>query len=125
MPVTLPASFPSFDCHILTWRGKGAMSGENGISRSSANLGRSVEHWRRLALLRSGDVEPNPGLSQARFRGGGEFLCVDISAEIAAKFRRAFNVFDISLVVARSVCVHMDPSTLSRLPRDTWRGVWV
>ena len=99
------------------------MSGENGISRSNANLGRSVEHWRRLALLRSGDVEPNPGLSQARFRGGREFLCVDISAEIAAKFRRAFNVFDIFLVVARSVCcLHMDSSTLSRPPRDTWRG---
>ena len=52
-------------CHILTLRGKGAMSGENGISRSSANLRRSVEHWRRLALLRSGDVEPNPGPPQA------------------------------------------------------------
>ena len=102
------------------------MSGENGISISSANLERSVEHGRRLALLRSGDVEPSPGLSEARFREGGEFLCVDISAEIAAKFRRAFNVFDIFLVVARSVCcLHMDPSTLSRLPRDTWRGVWV
>ena len=81
--------------HILTLRDNGAMSGENGISSWSANLGRSVEHWRRLALLRSGDVEPNPGLPQAQSRGEGEFLCVDISAEIAAKFRRAFDVFDI------------------------------
>ena len=33
----------------------------------------------------------------------GEFLCVDISAGIAAKFRRAFDIFDIFLIVARAV----------------------
>ena len=77
--------------------------------------------WRRLALPRSGDVEPNPGPPRARSRGGGEFLCVDISAEIVAMFRRAFDIFDIFLVVARAVCcVHMDSCSLSRLPRDTF-----
>ena len=54
------------ESHILSLRDKSAMSGENGISSSSANLGRSVEHWRRLDLLRSGDVEPNPGLPSGR-----------------------------------------------------------
>ena len=79
------------------------MSFEDGISSSSANLGRSVEHWRRLALLRSSDVEPNPGPPQVRSRGGGgECLCVDISAEIAAKFRRAFGVFDFVLFCGSS-----------------------
>ena len=76
----------------------------------------------RIALLRSGDVEPDPGPPQARSRGGGgEFLCVDISAEIAANSRRVFDIFNIFLVVARAVCcVHMDFSWLSRLSRDTW-----
>ena len=31
------------------------------------NVGRSVEHWRRVALLRSGDVELNLVLPRARF----------------------------------------------------------
>ena len=56
-------------CHILTLRDKGALCGENGISSSSANLGRSVEHWRRL---RSGDVEPDPGSPQGQSRSGRE-----------------------------------------------------
>ena len=38
-----------------------AVNGENDISSSSVKTGRSAERWRRLALLRSGDVEPNPG----------------------------------------------------------------
>ena len=29
-------------------------------SELTTDLGRSVEHWRRLALLRSGEVEPYP-----------------------------------------------------------------
>ena len=40
--------------------------GENDISSSSVDPRRSVERWRRLALLRSGDVEPNPGPPRAR-----------------------------------------------------------
>ena len=78
------------------------MSGENGTSSSSANLGRSVEHWHH----RSGDVEPNPG---PRFWRGGELLSADITAVTAAKYRRAFNKFDIFLVVTRAVCyLHVD-----------------
>ena len=108
-------------CHILTLQD----NGENGISSSSANLGRSVEHWRRLALLRSGDVEPNPGPPQVRSRGGREFLCVVFSAEIAAKFSRALDICDFFLFVARSVCcLLMDVSSLSRLPRVTWNRVF-
>ena len=33
----------------------------NNLESQIANFGPSAEHWRRLALLRSGDVEPNPG----------------------------------------------------------------
>ena len=42
------------------------VNGEHDTSSSSVNSGRSAEHWRRLALLRSGDVEPNPGPPRAR-----------------------------------------------------------
>ena len=108
------------ESHILSLPDESAMSGENGISSSSANLGRSVEHWRRLALLRSGDVEPNPGPPRARFWEGGVLLSADITAETAAKYRRAFDNFDIFLVVTRAVChLHVDSSSLSILPRDT------
>ena len=37
-------------------------------------LGRSVEHWRRLALLRSGEVEPYPCPPRAQQWGRKEFL---------------------------------------------------
>ena len=57
----------NLESQILTLRDKGAMSGEKGNSSSSANLGRSAKHWRRLALLRSGDVEPK---GTAVLRGG-------------------------------------------------------
>ena len=58
------------DSQILSLRDKSAMSGENNvISSSGANLRRSVEHWRRLALLRSGYVEPNRVHPLTRFLG--------------------------------------------------------
>ena len=47
-----------------------AVNGENDIPSSSVNPGRSAERWCRLALLRSGDVETNPGPHRARSRGG-------------------------------------------------------
>ena len=51
--------------HILAKRDRVAVNGEYDISSSSANPGRSAERWRRLALLRSGDVEPDPGPPRA------------------------------------------------------------
>ena len=90
------------------------------MSTSSASPGRSAERSRRLALLRSGDVEPSPGPPRARSRGG-KLLTADITAGTATKYRRALDNFDIFLVVTRAVCfLHMDSSSLSMLPRDTW-----
>ena len=108
--------------HILTKRDKVAVTGEYGISSSSANPGRSAERWRRLALLRSGDVEPNPGPPRARSRGG-QLLTADITAGSVAKFRRALDAFDFYPVVTRAVCyLQMDFSLLSKLSRGTWNG---
>ena len=87
-------------CHILTLRDKGAMSGENGISSSSANVGRSVEHWRRLALLRSHHVEPNPGPPQARSRGGGELL---------STFSTFFFLWLVQFACPRRCCSRFNP----------------
>ena len=108
--------------HILTKRDKVSVKDEYGISSSSANPGRSAERWRRLALLRSGDVEPNPGPPRARSRGG-ELFTADITAGTVAKFRRAFDAFDFHPVVTRAVCyLHMDFSSLLKLSRGTWNG---
>ena len=50
-------------------------------------------------------------------------LSADITAETEAKYRRGIDNFDIFLVVSRAVCnLHMDSSSLSMLPRDTWSG---
>ena len=111
--------------HILTKRDKVAVNGEYGISSSSANPRRSAERWRGLDLLRSGDVEPDPGPPRARSRGG-ELLAGDITAGTVAKFRRAFDAFDFDPVVTRAVCfLHMDFSSLSKLSRGTRIGFWI
>ena len=75
------------ESHILTFRDKGAMNGKHSTSSSNANLGRSAEHWRRLALLRSGDVDPYPGPPQARSWKRRKFLSADITVG-TAKDRR-------------------------------------
>ena len=77
---------------------QGAVNGENDISSSSAKTGRSAERWRRLALLRSGDVGPNPGPPRARSRGG-ELLTAEITAGNATKDRRALDDFEMFLAV--------------------------
>ena len=106
----------------LAKRDRVAVNGEYDITSSSANPGRSAERWRRLALLRSGDIEPNPGPFHARSRGG-ELLTGDITAGTVAKFRRSFDAFDFNPVVTRAVChLHMDFSSLSKLSRGTWNG---
>ena len=70
---------------------------------------RPLVTWNLIHILLGLDLEE-----------GGEYLCVDISAEIAAKFRRAWDMFDIFFAVARTVCrLHMDSSSLLTLPRDT------
>ena len=93
------------------------------MSTSSANPGRSAERWRRLALHRSGDVEPDLRTPRARSRGG-EPLTADITAGSATKYRRAlddFGVFLQSETLARVVLsLRMDSSSLLRLPQDTW-----
>ena len=101
--------------HISTLRDDDAVSGESGMSCSID------VPWTTGVASASGDVEPNPCPPRARSGGGGgEYLCVDISAEIAANFRRAWDMFDIFFLVARTVCrLHMDSSSLSTLPRDT------
>ena len=87
---------PRFMCYqgIVTF----AVNGESDISSSSAKTGRSAERWRRLALFRSGDVEPNPGPPRARSRGG-ELLTADITAGPATRYRRALDDFDMFLAV--------------------------
>ena len=106
--------------HILAKRDRVAVNGEYDNSSSNAHPG--AERWRRLALLRSGDVEPNPAPLRARSRGG-ELLTADITAGTMAKFRRAFAAFDFYPVVTRAVChLHMDFSSLSKLSRGIWNG---
>ena len=106
--------------HILAKRDRVAVNGEYDNSSSNAHPG--AERWRRLALLRSGDVEPNPAPLRARSRGG-ELLTADITAGTVAKFRRAFAAFDFYPVVTRAVChLHMDFSSLSKLSRGIWNG---
>ena len=108
--------------HISAKRDRVAVNGEHDTSSSNANPGRPAERWRRLALLRSGDAEPNPGPPRARSRGG-ELLTADITAGTVAKFRRAFDAFDSYPVITRAVCyLHMDFSSLSKLSRGTWNG---
>ena len=79
-----------WESHILKVRDKAALSGGYGMSTSSANPGRSAERWRRLALLRSGGVEPNPGPPRARSRGE-ELLTADITSGSATKYHRALD----------------------------------
>ena len=58
--------------------------------------GRSLENWRRFALLRSGEVEPLPW---AQYWGRKEFLGADITAGTVTKYRRAFVDFNFFPVV--------------------------
>ena len=55
--------------------------------------------------------------------GPGLEETADITFGTVAKCRRAFNAFDFHSVVTRAVCyLHMDFSSLSKLPQGTWNG---
>ena len=57
---------------------------------------RSVEHWRRLALLRSGEVEPCPCLPRAVFwKQKKEFSGADVTAGTVKLYRRAVCRFQL------------------------------
>ena len=59
------------------------------------DLGRSVEHWRRLALLRSGEVEPYTCPPRAQCWGRKkELLGADITAGTVTNYRCAFVDFN-------------------------------
>ena len=58
------------------------------------DLGRSVEHWRHLALLRSGGWSLTHVPLKPSIWGRKEFLGADITAGTVAKYRRAFVDFN-------------------------------
>ena len=72
-----------------------------------------------LASLRPASFPAPPRPRSRR----GELLTADITAGTATKYRRALDDFDIFIVVTRAaLSLHMESSSLSRLPRYTWNG---
>ena len=103
------------ELHVVPWHVTFAVNGENDISSSSANPQRYAKRWRRLALLRSGDVEPNPSPPRTRSRGG-ELSTADITAGTAPSLLS-------EIVVCVVLSLHMDSSSLLTLLQDLWNGV--
>ena len=88
--------------------------------------GRSPDRWRRLSLLRAGDVEPNPGPPRVRSRGG----LLLIADGTATKYRRALDDFDVFFAVrdggsCSSLSSRLGSSSLSRLLQGIGSGASV
>ena len=112
----------SLESYIFRMRDKPATRGGYGMSTSSANSGRSPDRWRRLDLLRSGDVQPKPGPPPARSRGG-ELLTADITAGTATTSTISTCSLLFETVVRVVLSLRLGSSSSLRLQQGTWNGV--
>ena len=92
-----------------------AVNGENDISSSSAQTGRSAERWRRLALLRSGDMEPE----------NSSLLTSPLEPRRNIALPSTISTCSLlsEIVVRVVLSLHKDSSSLLRLPQNVWNGV--